>query len=57
MRQFLARNHKTYWLPRLAIEPSRTAVPPVRSQISCATSGVSRVSGGRFMKRNTCWIC
>ena len=25
MRQFLALSHKTYWLPRPAIEPSRTA--------------------------------
>ena len=57
MRQFLARNDKMYWLPRLAIEPSRTAVPSVRSQISCATSGVRRVSGGRFMKRSTWWTC
>ena len=39
MWQFLARNQRTYWLPSFAIEPSRTAVPPVRSQISCATSG------------------
>ena len=44
VRQFLARNHKTYWLPRLAIEPSRTAALPVRSQISRAISGVSGVS-------------
>ena len=56
MRQFLARSHNTYWLPRLAIEPSRTAVLPVRSQISRAISGVSRVSGGRFMKRSACWM-
>ena len=52
MRQFLARSHKTYWLPSPAIEPSRTAELPVRSQISRETSGVSRVSSGRFIKRS-----
>ena len=31
--QFLARRPRTYWLPRLAIEPSRTAALAVRSQI------------------------
>ena len=39
MRQFLARNPRTYWLPRLAIEPSRTAALAVRSQMSLASSG------------------
>jgi len=33
------------------------SLPPARSQISCAISGVSRVSGGRSMKRNICWTC
>ena len=39
MRQFVARSPRTYWLPRLAIEPSRTAAPAVRSQMSFASSG------------------
>ena len=39
MRQFFARSPTTYWLPRLAIEPSRTAALAVRSQMSFAISG------------------
>ena len=38
MLQFLARRPRTYWLPRLAIEPSRTAALAVRSQTCCAIS-------------------
>ena len=38
VRQSVARSPKTYWLPRLAIEPSRTAALAVRSQISRAIS-------------------
>ena len=44
--QFLARRPNTYWLPRLAIEPSSTMALAVRSQICCATSDVSRASFG-----------
>src|SRR5205823_2360068 len=36
----------TYWLPRRATEPSRTAALAVRSQISRASSAVSRASAG-----------
>ena len=54
VRQFLALSHKTYWLPIPAMEPSRTPELPVRSQISRAISGVSRVSGGRFIRRTAC---
>ena len=39
MRQLLARSVNTYWLPRGAIEPSRIAVLPVRSQTPRASSG------------------
>ena len=56
MRQFLARNPKTYWLPRLSIEPSRTAALAVRSQISRASSGVSRASAGRPIRPSAFWI-
>ncbi len=38
-----------------AFQDSRAA--PVLSQISCAISGVRRVSGGRSIKRSICWIC
>ena len=46
VRQFRARSPSTYWLPRLAIDPSSTAALAVRSQISRASSGVSRASAG-----------
>ena len=46
MLQFLARRPNTYWLPRLAIEPSRTTALAVRSQTCCAISAVSRASFG-----------
>ena len=49
--QFLARRPKTYWLPRLAIEPSRTAALAVRSQTCCAISAVSRASFGLSHQR------
>jgi hypothetical protein len=53
VRQFRVRNHNTYWLPRLAIEPSRTAALAVRSQISRAISGVSGVSAGRLLEQSS----
>ena len=52
VRQSFARNPNTYCAPRFAIEPSSTAALPVRSQISRASSGVSRASGGRSMRRS-----
>ena len=64
VRQFTAFRPSTYWFPRLAIEPSSTAVGeetccamlPVRWQTSRAISGVSRTSGGRPIMRSVCWI-
>ena len=52
----LARNPTTYWVPRLSIEPSRTAALAVRSQISRASSGVSRASAGRLIRPSVFWI-
>jgi len=49
--QFLARKPRTYWLPRLAMEPSRTRALAVRSQICCATSDVSRACFGLSHQR------
>src|SRR5260370_419280 len=56
VRQFLARKPNTYWLPRLAIDPSRTAAPPARSQISLATSAVSDASAGWLIRLSIAWI-
>ena len=44
LRQFTALRPSTYWLPRLAMEPSMVAVLPVRWQTSRASSRVSRAS-------------
>jgi hypothetical protein len=55
VRQFLARNPKTCWLPRLAIEPSRTAVLEVRSHISLAIGGVSGASPGWPIRPSARW--
>ena len=57
VRQSFARSPSTYWLPRLAIEPSSTTALAVRSQISRATLGVSRASEGWPISRRACWIC
>jgi hypothetical protein len=54
VRQFTALRPITYWLPRFATEPLTTAALWVRWQISRATGGVSRVSGGCPMKRRVC---
>ena len=56
VRHSSARSPNTYWLPRLASEPSRTAALAVRSQISRAISGVSRVSAGLPISLSTCWM-
>ena len=55
--QFLARRPKTYWLPRLAIEPSSTAALAVRSQTCCAISAVSRASFACPISASVCCIC
>src|SRR4029434_6546739 len=39
--QFLARRPSTYWLPRVAIDPSTTAALAVLSQTCCAIRQVS----------------
>ena len=48
MRQSTAFRRGTYWVPRLAIEPSRAKALPARSQISRAISGARRASAGWF---------
>lgn len=59
LAQFTAFNPTTYWLPRLLIEPARTAALPVRSQISRAVSRVMRPLGERPIRRSvslTRWL-
>src|ERR1035438_3674010 len=41
VRQFVARSPTTYWLPKLAIEPSTTAALPVPDALHSATITVS----------------
>ena len=53
MWQSFARKPTTYWLPRLAIVPSRTATLPVRSHMSRAIPGVRRASDGWPIRRKT----
>ncbi len=50
------RSHRTYWLPRLAIDPSSTAVLPVRWHTSNATDGVRARSAGCPISPSTCWM-
>ena len=49
VRQFTAFRPRTYWLPKLEIEPSMVAALAVRWQTSRASSGVSRASFGWFI--------
>jgi hypothetical protein len=56
LRQSVARNPRMYWLPRLAMEPSRTAALAVRSQISRATAGVSRAFGAWPISFKVSWM-
>src|SRR5437667_6006551 len=50
--QFTACNPTMYWLPKREIDPASSALLPVRKQISCATSRVTRSLGGRPIKRS-----
>jgi hypothetical protein len=54
VRQSFACKPNTYLLPRLAIEPYKTAALPVRSQTSRPICGSSRASGGWPIKCKTC---
>src|SRR2546425_679717 len=45
--QFTASSPTTYWLPSREIEPASMALLPVRKQISCANSRVTRSLGAR----------
>src|SRR2546426_3789033 len=50
--QFTASSPTTYWLPSREIEPASMALLPVRKQISCANSRVTRSLGARPIRRN-----
>src|SRR5947208_14950054 len=50
--QFTASSPTIYSLPKRDIEPARNALLPVRWQISCATSRVTRSLGRRPISRN-----
>src|SRR5438094_5194676 len=50
--QFTACKPTMYWLPKREIDPASSALLPVRKQISCATSRVTRSLGWRPIKRN-----
>ena len=56
LEQFTAFRIRLYCVPICAIEPSMTALLPVRWQISCEISGVSFASAGCPIRRKVRWM-